>query len=404
MMIERIYDDIVGSILNIDTGAGLYVNLVSGNNWTQTPGGATEVYDELNLGDVAKYRRTQTGSVLEQWWAPVGGSQTDWNIFNNKPSVPVPAADATATINITTGIISIGGSAITFNPSKVPSMIGAGAGTAGNKNEIFRYSLNANEKEKDLYPYIAVMGSAPHANCGHPVFTPHVIEDDNLEYEITGQEQILNGVTPNQFNAFDVYKTANGTYTNTLPSLDNTIFDDGQPVSQDFQLTMNRQILNTLGYTSISFTGFEDLPPYTFEYPDTAISISSIGEPYPNPIGFSIEALQAFSLQNSDSYIVMLDSNPLMSYDASKFDYSLGANNKRERPHRGRKMNILATIPVNDNTNGVVEFDASELVYIDLDNTFPQQLKNLKLRILDKNFNEIRTAGQAVMTLLVKDK
>jgi len=404
MMIERIYDDIVGSILNIDTGAGQYVNLVSGNNWTQNPGGNIEIFDTNDLGTVAKYRRTQQGTALTHWWEPQLGSQTGWNIYFTKPSSPAPTPDTTATINTGTGVISITGTAITFNPAQVPTMIGAGAGTAGNKNEIFRYSLDDTEKEKDLYPYIAVFATDGNALVGHPVFTPHVLEDDNLKYEITGRQQVLAGVTPASFNAYDLYQSGYGTYTNTLPIMDDDIFEEGQTATQDFQLTMDREILNTLGYTSISFTGFEDLPPYTFKYPDTDISLLQGGEPYSNQIGFSLEALQEFALQNSDSYIVMLDSNPLMSYDASKFDYAVDAQNVKERPHRGRKVNILATIPVNDNSSGVVEFDASELVYIDLDNSYPQQLKNIRLRLLDKNFNEIRTAGQSVMTLLVKDK
>ena len=99
----------------------------------------------------------------------------------------------------------------------------------------------------------------------------------------------------------------------------------------------------------------------------------------------------------------MLDSNPIYSYDASKFDYS-DVNNTRHIKHskRGRRKNILATIPVNDN-NGIVEFQPNELVFIDLDNKFPQEIKNLKLRVLDKNFDQVQTDGESILTLLIKD-
>lgn len=97
----------------------------------------------------------------------------------------------------------------------------------------------------------------------------------------------------------------------------------------------------------------------------------------------------------------MLDSNPLMSYDASRFNYAREIAEVKSQPHRGRRINILATIPVNNNATGIVEFEANELVYIDLDNRMPQNLKNLRLRILDKNFNEIKTTGTSVLTLLV---
>jgi len=110
-------------------------------------------------------------------------------------------------------------------------------------------------------------------------------------------------------------------------------------------------------------------------------------------------------LTNSDNYIVLLDSNPLFSYDASKFDYTdqtttnLNINNIK----RGRRKNILATLPVNNN-NGIVEYRANDPIYIDLDNQYPQVIKNLRLRVLNKNFDVVETRGQSVMTLLLKDK
>ena len=101
--------------------------------------------------------------------------------------------------------------------------------------------------------------------------------------------------------------------------------------------------------------------------------------------------------------IVVLDSNPLYSYDASKFDYTNTTTIiNSTKAKRGRRYNILATIPINDN-NGFVEFNANELVYIDLDNKFPQVIKNIRLRVLNKNFDEIETNGESVMTLLIKD-
>ena len=94
-----------------------------------------------------------------------------------------------------------------------------------------------------------------------------------------------------------------------------------------------------------------------------------------------------------------------MSFDASKFNYEKGGGGvalPKSTHKRGRRLNILATLPVND-TTGIVEYNANELVYIDLDNTFPQVLKNMRLRVLDKDFSEIKTIGESVITLLIKD-
>ena len=50
-----------------------------------------------------------------------------------------------------------------------------------------------------------------------------------------------------------------------------------------------------------------------------------------------------------------------------------------------------------------MEYQPNELVYIDFDNKFPQILKNIRLRVLDKDFNQIKTAGESILTLLIKD-
>ena len=73
---------------------------------------------------------------------------------------------------------------------------------------------------------------------------------------------------------------------------------------------------------------------------------------------------------------------PVLSYDGS-FTQGLLANNTTVAK-TGRRYNILATIPVNDNS-GFVQFDSNEVVYIDLDNSFKQNISNLRLRVLDKS-------------------
>ena len=128
--------------------------------------------------------------------------------------------------------------------------------------------------------------------------------------------------------------------------------------------------------------------PLTYIYPSSYLQFNLI------PNGDSI-------ITNSDNYVVMLDSTPLKSYDASKFNYADKTNISSNRSNRGRKLNILATIPINNNA-GIVEYDSNELVFIDIDNKFQQTLKNIRLRVLDKNLDEIQTVGTAVMTLLIK--
>ena len=61
------------------------------------------------------------------------------------------------------------------------------------------------------------------------------------------------------------------------------------------------------------------------------------------------------------------------------------------------------TIPVNDNSNGLVEYEASTPVFIDINNAEEINAKNLNFRVLNKNFDSITQSGDtAIMTILIK--
>ena len=60
------------------------------------------------------------------------------------------------------------------------------------------------------------------------------------------------------------------------------------------------------------------------------------------------------------------------------------------------------TIPTNDNTNGLVEFQTNTPIFIDIGNTEKINVKNLNLRVLRKDFSPIKQKpGLAIMTLLI---
>ena len=90
----------------------------------------------------------------------------------------------------------------------------------------------------------------------------------------------------------------------------------------------------------------------------------------------------------SDSFIVELMNINLMSYD--------GLSKQRR--------NILATIPATDNIiNGQVIHEASNLIFLDIDNAFKTTLRNIKARLLKADLSPLSIKGLAVMTILIKD-
>ena len=275
---------------------------------------------------------------------------------------------------------------------------------------IINVTLTREQMKLDLYPYICVFGEKTKALVGFPnltidgIINPMDIDGSNYNNDkllITGDTQEIMGTFKNCFEIM-----ADQGFTGIVPEPDNLWWTNDNYIYQSAEpvLKINGSVLRLLGYSN-------DLYPNNIEYsikkPDTLIPFGEFEPPFD-----ANAALRQFNLipnglpdlTNSDNYIVLLDSNPLFSYDASKFDYNDQNNvsGQINNTKRGRRKSILATIPVNNNS-GTVEYRANDPIYIDFDNRFPQELKNLRLRVLDKNFGEVRTTGESVITLLLKD-
>ena len=272
----------------------------------------------------------------------------------------------------------------------------------GVKTIIHTKTLTKTEMNKNIFPYFALFGADTDAEVGHPVLTldaiinPFKLDplfETNDKMAITGLSQKILGGD----NAFEQISTP---FSAVIPGLTNDLFEDDDYIqAYNPNIKINGSILRTMGFNESTYP---NNILYTIQKPATLMSINDL-DPSGEIVQFNLIADGLSVLVNSDNYIVLLDSNPLFSYDASKFDYiKNNVSSKDKKAKRGRRLNILATIPVNDN-NGFVEFDSNELVYIDLDNKFPQVLKNIRLRVLNKNFDEIETNGESIMTLLIKD-
>ena len=269
-----------------------------------------------------------------------------------------------------------------------------GAPGTGVSNLLFSYQLTEEQQKKNLYPYIYMCGSSTNATAGYPVCVVDSLQVGNERFQITGKSNYLvdKVTTP-----ISIYETA---YTNqeVMPFIDSNRMTENY-LANITTVRMPKQVVSLMGWTDnfisthkdgVGNSGYSIL----FEAPETYIFVDKYLQFNLIPDGIS-------SITQSDNFVVMLDSTPLASYDASRFSYDKGATQSKTQNNRGRKLNILATLPVNNNT-GTVEYDSNELVYIDVDNKFPQVIKNISLRVLDKDMNEIKTIGSAVMTLLIK--
>lgn len=275
----------------------------------------------------------------------------------------------------------------------------------GLKTVLFTYTLTREQMGKSLYPYISIFGEQANAKVGRPMITINPIIkpfNDNTD-QINNKYYNVTGIKQSLFDDGNAYSSLPA-FSSVVPQIEDRLFDENPaypnyPENFNPQLTINAEVLRALSFDPNYYSGNDY---YIIQKPPTLLSINDQDEGRAF-LQFDLVSEGLSNLVNSDNYIVILDSNPLFSYDASKFDYTDPDNvNFKKYSNRGRRLNILATIPVNDNS-GTVEYEPNELTFIDFDNRFPQSLKNIKLRVLDKDFNEIRTTGESIMTLLIKD-
>ena len=278
-----------------------YLNLPEGNVWTQAPTPNAENFDEIDLGEVATYRRTQVGSAVVHWFEAV--TATNWNIYFTKPTIG-QTPDNTAVADLATGVLTFP-TGTTFTPTTVPSITG----------------------QLPLFPL-------PNPSNW----------DDNLICQVTLHEEIWKFLG---FSAFggNIYLQSD------IPI--------GKNVSNALQKCWSWRL-----------------------------------------------AEKQFIIQQSDNYLVESMTLPLDSYDASRVHYTdLGSNvyNNPATDKLGRRKNILMTIPVNDNSNGLVEYESNTPIFIDINNAEEINAKNLNFRILNKDFDPIEQSGEeAIMTILIK--
>ena len=267
----------------------------------------------------------------------------------------------------------------------------------GKLTVLFTYDIPVEDLNKPLYPYIYVKGAKTDTTVGRPIFTPNtiilkqkgdVIKELNTMFEISGRQNTI-GNTQNWFEDID------NEFQDVTPRLNNARMDlnIGFP-NQNIRLEFNTEIWKFLGFDNVT-----DIVKNPYTNPNQlTIPLGGIA-------GFNLTGNRDVELINSDNFVVVLDSNPLESFDASKFDYTSErfSNNKYPNQMRGRRFNILATIPKNDNS-GYLEFVAPVPTFIDLDNKYRQNIKNIKVRVLDKNLDSLTTVGTSLLTLLVDDK
>ena len=244
-------------------------------------------------------------------------------------------------------------------------------------------------KNIKLFPYFYIRGAKGDVKIDSLALTPNPFVSSNRNFALTGK---------NDYNLFDNLMNNNQTLARVCPYINMFRFT----IDSQMKLTIHTDILRQLGFISLAngptSTGYVDLS-------------RKIGKTLYNGSGGQVVFISDSSAIGdlSDNFTVLSDTLQLESYDASAVGYNLGPTASQTlrisgMAKAGRRKNILMTIPVNDNTNGVVEYDANTPIFIDMDNAESINVKNLNFRIVDKYGQAIRIGGGlAIMTVLIQN-
>lgn len=154
----------------------------------------------------------------------------------------------------------------------------------------------------------------------------------------------------------------------------------------DFQLEIPRTILVYFGFVENELFTFADI----FKVKNGQVRFES-----KNEISYTFD----------DFFIVESQTLQLDSYNGvpdERITDQMPLNQKLSMPLKGDRKNILATIPINESLGEVV-FETNTPIFIDIRNTSETNIRNLKFRVLDQDFNPIKTSGSTNLTLLIKD-
>jgi hypothetical protein len=98
---------------------------------------------------------------------------------------------------------------------------------------------------------------------------------------------------------------------------------------------------------------------------------------------------------NADTLVSVIDLGQNLIVELLSFDID------SHDGYDGKRRNIVATIPVESN-NGAVQFSPPYPLFIDLQNSTPLVIRNLRLRILKRDLSPVEINGIATMCLLFK--
>jgi hypothetical protein len=315
----------------------------------------------------------------------------------------------------------------TFNKNKVIEgvvlqMTGNG-GTEGEEEVLFRYDLtnedignefgaenDPDDLEEIMFtPYIVMRGASANCRLANVRFTP----DTSIDYRILGENLFVKDTS--YFPVFNDHviqdeDLVDSGFQNVIPQVKENQFSEF--FDQQFTSTVNLsdEIGSALGQGPRNKNNQDKVYRFVNQEIRRYDKRAPIHLVLPNfdPRLYGIfGALFPFqnNLPNSgdDYYLVELNNLNLDSYSSIPNE-TLARTNNDSRTNQGERKNIVATIPVKDQSFGRrITYEPNEIHFISIKNSETVNLRNLQIRVLHPNYDPVNTYGRSHVCLYVKD-
>lgn len=255
-------------------------------------------------------------------------------------------------------------------------------GAGGANNDMFEIRLEENRVKLKLYNVADGQFNLESASDNYQSDIAGFDYDDTIEYYcVIGIEGDLNHL------ALDMTSFTENPYRDPSLGTTGTSKIAGEASTLAVQPTIQNE--NYLG-NSIEFSSIEMAKFFGFKT-QRVEKDAGVLRPGIEFKGAIFEGDKAFILlMNQSRKIVILENLNINSYDSvSK-----------------QRQNIIATIPTMEYLSGpnvnIVNYDANEVIFIDLNNEYPIYLRNLNIRVVNIDLSPLETNGFNSLSFLIK--
>lgn len=282
------------------------------------------------------------------------------------------------------------------------------AGGAGSKTQIFSHELSTDDYKSQITPYLYIREDGTKVKVKNVCYnlSPFL----NAQHLAGGPTDPETGLLPAYDYDYSSTDNVDAAMSNLLPEQADGRFDEIEnPTGNNVfcEVTMDESLSRLLGFAREQDDGHNDVTNGVFTM--EVIDYGPGGEyETTNDVAYYYggnilrAAFEPKVVGEEDIYIIELMDIAIESYNSqTKGRYITGT---KVQHSEGARKNILDVIPISSKLDlPKVEYAPNEMVFCNILNSENMNIRNMKLRIVDGDFQHIATRGESEILLVIKD-